>query len=128
LRTRKILRQLLLVVLAGGLTLSSCAPSKQARTVDVGNTGILGDYSMLNEGTGDQALRTYRNKSANWAKYTKVIIDPVKFQKPENASQEELGDLQKLVNNMEILLRQEVGKDYQIVTDPGPGTLRVRDL
>jgi hypothetical protein len=125
-RTKKITKLLLFLILAGGVTLSSCAPSKQARTVDVGNTGILGDYSMLGEGTDDQALRTYRNKNADWTKYTKVIIDPVKFQKPEDASQEELGDLQNLVNNMEILLRQEVGKDYQIVTDPGPGTLRVR--
>lgn len=125
-KTQQITRLFLAVILAGAMALNGCSSSKQARKVDVDNAGILGDYSMLREGKGDAALKTYKNENADWTTYTNVIIEPVQLQKPEKASEKELKALQTLVNNMEVLLRQELGKDYQIVTDPGPGTFRVQ--
>jgi hypothetical protein len=125
-KTQKIMSLSLVVLLAGGMALSGCSPSKQARKVGVGKVGILGDYSMVREGKGNEFLEVYTNDKADWKKYTKVIIEPVKIQKPKKASEKELEALQKLVNNSEIFLRQELGKDYKIVTDTGSDTFRVR--
>lgn len=126
-KTQRILRLFLVAVVASGMALAGCASTKQARRVDVPETGILGDYSMLEKGKGEaRGLRTYRNPNADWPKYTRIIIDPVKMLTPEKVSESELRDYQNLVNNMEVRLRQELGEDYQLVTNPGPGTLRIQ--
>ena len=42
-------------------------------------SGCLGDYSQLQPGKEGQAALVYINPNAQWAKFTKVIIDPVQF-------------------------------------------------
>lgn len=112
-----------------GFLEAGCATTKQARNVTPqteGDSAVLGDYgALLQKGTGDEALLTYKNPAANWPAYTKIIIMPVKFQKPEKASEDELNDLQTLANNAQGLMNQQLGQDVQIVTEPGPNTLRM---
>src|SRR5882724_2090271 len=57
------------------LGLAGCAPTHQARSA--APAGFLGDYSQLREGKEGEALLVYRNPSAQWRKYDKVLIEPV---------------------------------------------------
>ena len=121
----KILRQVTTFVLPLTLLalLGGCAETKQAKNVK--ESGFLGDYSRLQPGAKDEALLRYRNPAADVTKYNKVIIAPVKIFKPEDASPEEVADLEKLAGNFNAYLTEALGKDYQIVQTPGPGTMKV---
>ena len=76
---------------------------------------------LLQEGKNDEPLLRY----ANWSGYTKATIMPVKFEKPEGASQDEVADLQKLADSMHAALARDLGQYLEIATEPGPDTLRV---
>jgi hypothetical protein len=54
-----------------------------------------------------------------------VIIMPVKFAKPQGASASDLEDLQALTDRMHAALVHELGQVLEVVTEPGPGALRV---
>lgn len=118
-----------MVAMAACLLAAGCSTTKQARSVtpsEKGDAAILGDYgALLQEGKDDQALLRYENPATNWSQYTKAIIEPVKFEKPEDASAGDLEDLQKLADASHGLLIQEMGQVLEIVKEPGPGTLKV---
>ncbi len=113
------------IMLFGAMTLAlaGCQTTKQAR--DVENKGYLVNPDMLTKGEGDQALYRYQKPNANLQNYGKIMIEPVKFFKPQKASPEEVADIQKLANNFNQYLYQELSKDYRIVTLPEPGALKV---
>ncbi|MHC4165539.1 MAG: DUF3313 domain-containing protein [Planctomycetota bacterium] len=104
--------------------LGGCAGTKQARSVEPKSSFI--DYSMLEKGKDDEALLHYQNPSANLNRYSKVMLDPVLIYKPQNASQKEMADLQKLATNFYVYLGRELRKDYKIVDAPEPGTISVQ--
>jgi Protein of unknown function (DUF3313) len=115
-------------LVAACLVGNGCATSKQARSVtpEKGEASVLGDDgALLQEGKDGQPLLIYESSSANWSGYSKVIIMPVKFAKPEGASANDLQDLQTLTDSMQAALVRELGQILEIVTEPGPGTLRV---
>jgi hypothetical protein len=109
-----------------GLLAVGCA-SHQGRRVET--SGFLGDYSQLREGTGDEALLTYTNPQTDFRQYDKIILDPIKVYPGVGDSalrtiSEE--DLQKLVDYFDATLRANLGKSLTFVTEPGPGTMRLR--
>ncbi|MBF0509829.1 MAG: DUF3313 domain-containing protein [Deltaproteobacteria bacterium] len=106
------------------LMIAGCEASKQARGVDERVT--LVDPALLQEGKSGQALLRYVNPNIDVRYYTKVMLDPVVISKPEGASEDDIADLQKLVSNGHIIMRQELSKDYTIVDSPGPGTMRIQ--
>lgn len=110
------------------LMLGGCASTEQAR--DVKSSGFLGDYSMLQEGEKGQARRLYINPTYEKAckTYDKVLIEPVTLWTRENKDLADLPaeDRQILVNYLHGALVSELGKYYQIVQAPEPGTLRIR--
>ena len=106
------------------LLFGGCASSKQARSAET--KGYLVDYSMLQKGKEDQALLRYRNPSADIRGYSKLMLDPVLIARPDDATHEQLADLQKLATNYYVYLSRELGKDYTLVSSPAPGTLRVQ--
>lgn len=115
------------VVLAvAAVLVSGCAASKQARGVDENAGVLLSDHSMLREGKEGEALRVYKSEKTAWAKYESVLIEPVLFPRPEQASGKELADLEKLANNLHYHLVMQLSEDYKVVTTPGPNTLRVQ--
>jgi len=97
----------------------------QARKVDLQKT-LLVDPSILQKGTGDQALYRYVNPKADATKYNKIMIDPVLVEKGGELDAKERDNYQKLANNAHVYLVQELQKDYRIVTEPEPGTMRVQ--
>jgi len=117
---------IIIALTAGVFAISGCASTKQARSVEA--SGFLGDYSQLAPGDEDEALQLYINPSAAWASYDKIIIDPIRVYASADsglgsASREEL---QAIVDYFHAAVREQMGKQYQIVNDPGARTMRLR--
>jgi hypothetical protein len=110
------------------LGVSACTPIKQARNVE--ESGFLGDYSALREGQNGEALKVYLNpKYQQTCKtYDKVLIEPVGIWVGKNSDMATIppDDRQMLVNHLHGSLVNELGKHYQIVRTPQPGTLRIK--
>jgi hypothetical protein len=92
----------------------------------VKTSGFLGDYSQLQPGKEGQTALVYINPNAQWAKYTKVIIDPVQFWAGADTGvptddQQILCEYfyNKVAENL-----QNAG--YTSVTQPGPDVMRLR--
>ncbi|HTO86420.1 MAG TPA: DUF3313 domain-containing protein [Thermoanaerobaculia bacterium] len=108
--------------------LAACATSSQARNVKP--SGFLGDYrSLLQPGKpGEEELLVYRNPQADWAAYSKILLEPVTIWSDPNwkLSKDQLKDLQELVNSFGATLQHKLSADYEMVEQPGPGVMRVQ--
>jgi hypothetical protein len=105
--------------------LSACGASYQARNVDV-QQSMLVSPSVLQKGGDDQALYRYVNPDLKMNQYNKLIIDPVLIVKDAQLDEKERENYQKLANNAFVYLNQELQQDYQIVSTPEPGTMRIQ--
>ncbi len=101
-----------------------CGGSYQARNVDLKPT--LVDASILKKGEGDQALYRYMKPDIQPGSYSKLIIDPVVVNKAGKLSDKQREEFQKLANNAYTFLAREMGKDFTLVAEPGPGTARIQ--
>ena len=110
------------------LGLSACTPIKQARQVEA--SGFLGDYSALRAGKDGEALKIYLNPKYQQSckTYNKVLIEPVSIWVGKKADTASIPaeDRQMLVNHLHGSLVSELGKHYQIVNTPQPGTLSIK--
>src|SRR4029453_17222357 len=112
-----------LILLAVAVALAGCGSSRPVRNVQP--QGFLGDYSRLTPGAEGQAALRYINPDVNWASYRKVIIAPVTvWESPANANIHD-ADLKTAADYLYAQLRDQLGKDFQLVDQPGPDTLRV---
>jgi len=113
-----------LIALAGLLP-AGCAPSLQAKNVDVGQA-VLVDPSILEKGKEGEALYRYVNPKADWKKYNKLILDPVIVYQKAAMDAETRRNFQTLANNAFVFFTKELQKVVTIATVPGPGTLRLQ--
>jgi hypothetical protein len=96
--------------------------------MSVKTSGFMDDYTLLKKTKGDVAQLFYINETTDWGRYTKALIEPVTIwrvpeSRLENLPQNELDELGAFFHNA---LKTELAKDYEIVTEPSVGTLRVR--
>jgi hypothetical protein len=114
---------------------SGCAATQQAKSVE--KSGFLGDYSLLKEGqrsmlsesAEDQALLVYKNPAADWRKYKKIQLDPVTIwmsQKDSQLKDVSVEDRQRLAALMWSKLDEQLRKDYQMTSQPGPDVMRIQ--
>jgi len=113
-----------LIALAGLLP-AGCAPSLQAKNVDVGQA-VLVDPSILEKGKEGEALYRYVNPKVDWKKYNKLILDPVIVYQKAAMDAETRRNFQTLANNAFVFFTKELQKVVTIATVPGPGTLRLQ--
>lgn len=106
------------------LLLAGCATTTQTRSVE--KSGFLGDYSMLEEGEGDEALLLYVDEGADWASYDKVRIDSVTIWTSEATEDIEEEDAQVLSDHFYNALHEQLSKIMEVTSTPGPNTLRLR--
>jgi len=117
---------MLVMVVAIALQVSGCGVgSYQARSVDVKESPLV-NPDILVQGKDDQALYRYVNPKADIKQYTMILIDPVMVYKDAALDKDEREDYQKLANNAFVYLTKELEKNYRIVKDPAPGTMRVQ--
>jgi hypothetical protein len=105
--------------------LGGCAGSYQARSVDIKESPLV-NPDILVKGTDDQALYRFVKPNVDIRQYTKILIDPVMIYKDGEMDKDQLENYQKLANNAYVYLSDALGKDYQIVKNPEPGTLRIQ--
>lgn len=116
------------------LWLSGCAATQQAKSVE--KSGFLGDYSMLKEGrhgvftegSEDQVLLIYKNPATDWRKYKKIQLDPVTVWLGANSKMKEVSaeDRQRLATLLWSNLDEQLRKDYEMTSQPGPDVLRIQ--
>jgi len=124
----QVLKYLFAVALTMG-ALAACKTTKQVDEEPKNFSGFLGNYSMLQKGSGDEANYIYIDKSTKFAKYTKLYIKPVELWKSDAAdsglSKLSHDDQQKLVSYFQTELADTLKGDFQIVSQPGPDVLVV---
>jgi len=112
---------LLLFLVCGCAARTQMHPNQQM-------SGFLDDYSVLREGApGDVAL-VYRNPSADWSRYDKVLLEPVTLWRSGRQSLDPVpqDDLLRLVSIFEDALRRQLGAGFRLVDQAGPGVMRIR--
>jgi len=107
------------------LAVGGCGASYQARSVEM-KESVLVNPAILKPGGDDQALYRYVNPNLDIKKYTKLIIDPVLIYKDGEMSERERANYQTLANNALFYLVKELSDDYQMVTAPEPGAMRLQ--
>jgi len=114
----------LLVMIVG---LVACSPRTTRQAPALKPSGFLGDYSRLQPGGPGHALLVYRASDANFARYDKVLLDPVTVWRPPGASDGvSRADLQRLADLFYGMLLSRLRTYYVMVQQPGPQTLRIR--
>ena len=108
--------------------MTGCAGTQQVSKQLEIRSHFLGPevVSNLKEGKKNQAGRVYRNPAVDWASYNKVMVDPVQIWKDKGTKDVEPEDLQLLANDLWSKIREEMGKDYQIVEAKGPQVLHIQ--
>ena len=116
----------LLLVGVVALALAACATTSQ--TGKARPAGFLKDYSQLAPGEGEQAQLVYVRPGAPFADYDAILVDPVTVWRSEGREIAAVSDedLKQLVDRFEKVLREELEKDWQLVSRPGPRVMRLR--
>ncbi len=130
------MRHVTTIVLIGVLIgIGGCASTQEAKSVE--KSGFLGDYSLLKEGkrssfgqgAENEALLVYRNPAADWRKYKKIQLDPVTIwmsQKDSQLKEVSAEDRQRLAALLWAKLDEQLRKDYQMTSQPGPDVMRIQ--
>ncbi len=105
---------------------TACSSTYQMRQVET--SGFLGDYSSLHKGKEGEPALFYVNDRADICSYNRILIDPVVAYLGEKSGLESISrnDRQALLNYFYAALREQLGKDYEITDQPGPGVLELR--
>ncbi len=111
-----------LLVLA--IALTSCVTTRQ--TEEVEPSGFLGDYSALREGGEDEAQLVYVNPETDFSRYRSIMIESVTVWYTSDASHLSAEDEQMLSDYLYAALHEELGRSFEIVDRPGPGTMKLR--
>lgn len=125
---RRILAPCLAVLLVAGCAGQSPVGEPTTQVREVEPSGFLQDYSLLEPGADDQASLVYWNSYADFSAYDKVMIDPVTVWLAAGSSLKDVepDERQKLANEFHAALYKELSKSFTVVTEPNPGTMRVR--
>ncbi len=107
------------------LVMTGCFAQKQASSVKFSGF-MAGDYDKLQKGGPGQALYNYVKPGLNVSSYTKILLEPVTILRPADAKGAVPEDDQKVANNFYSQLVTELSKNYEMVKEPGPNTLRVQ--
>lgn len=117
-----------LLCIAGLLLLTACSTTQKA---DINQAtlkcGMLGPdcTGKLVPGDNNQAGLRYVNPRTQWTRYKKIILQPVGFWGADS-SEISRDDQQQLVNYFNQQLQQQLGKNFQIVTQPGEGVMKIQ--
>jgi hypothetical protein len=108
--------------------LAACATEPTKRVEEVQPAGFLQDYSILSPGGEGEASLVYWNRTANWAAYDKVQVDPVTIWLDKGSAADDVSkeDLQRLADLFHAKLVEKLSEDYALTSTAGPGVLRVR--
>ena len=107
------------------MSVTGCQTTQQVK--EVTQSGFLGDYSLLQPGAEGEAALVYVNPSANLSAYDKLLIDPVTvwLAPDSNVAEIPVDERQQLANSLHTKLVEALQSDYEIVSSPGAGVMRL---
>jgi hypothetical protein len=116
----------LLLLLGLGLSMAACATTRQTRSAK--KLGFLKDYSQLRKGKSGEAQYLYINPQVRFSAYKKLMIDPISVRASKDGSLAKVprAELQDLANHLYGALLTQLVEDFDIVSAPGPGVMRLR--
>ncbi len=118
----------IVTLLSASLLATGCATTYQGNEVEP--AGFLGDYSTLKEGGDDQALLVYRHPDLNnlCKNYNKVLLEPITMWVKGESSVADVSaeDQQHLKTYLHKAVKKALSGDYQLVSQPGAGVMRIR--
>ncbi len=125
-----------------------------ANTVSVSDyehKGFLSDYSNLapQANVADSKATVYRNEKVDWTRYDSIFLEDIEIhyelpavedsadntvdfgedlgdQQPEQVQRVDADDLKALKAYLRKAITKELGQDFQLVTEPASGALRLR--
>jgi len=108
--------------------LIGCSPTKQARSMET--SGFLGDlYPRMHKGGDSEALLLYKNPKILLiprGTYKKILLDPVQIWGEASTDRSKQKEMQQVAEMLYSLVHNSLAKDYEMVTSPGPNTLRLQ--
>jgi hypothetical protein len=122
----------LLFMTAMLLTLvSGCASKNGAKSAakDAGQyVGFLSDYSMLAPATDKSDAMVYRKPGVDLKQYNKIMLDRITIWLKDDAEYKGVDptEMKALTDYFHEAFVRELGTDYPLVQEPGPGVLRMR--
>jgi len=110
------------------LLLWGCAPTKQARSVET--SGFLGDlYPVMQKGGEGEALLVYRNPAVAAiprGTYTKILLDHAQVWGAPTTDATRQKEVQHVADLLYGHVSLSLSKDYEMVSEPEPHTLRIQ--
>lgn len=124
--TRSHIAVLCLAALTPSCSTTQQVPIKQAEIQTGNKCGLLGaDCNRLTPGQEGQAALRYVNPTVAWSQYQKILVEPVTFW-GSDTTKVSAADQQALVNYCQQVLREELGKKFQLTDQIGPGVMRLQ--
>jgi len=107
---------------------AACEPTKQARSVET--SGFLGTlYPLMHKGAEGEALLLYRNPKVETVPrgtYKKMWLDRAEIWAEPTSDPARLAQSQNVANLLYALTYQSLARDYEMVEQPGPGTIHIQ--
>jgi hypothetical protein len=116
-------------VVIGGLLLglTGCSTTRQQTRGTPEESGFLGDYSQMQAGLAGHARLYFERPNVDWAKYTKVWIQPVELWRSEDPgspmSQISPENQQTLIDLFHTALYNSLSTNFTVVDHGGPDVL-----
>lgn len=127
---------LFILVLAAGCKSTEPASSASTGTAESAGkaqagtyySGFLGDYSQLKPVPDREGVMAYIDKNVDLRPYTKVMFDPVAVVMTPNPEYQGVpkAALARMSDNFLASFKRALAPAYQVVSQPGPGVLRIR--
>lgn len=91
-------------------------------------SGFLGDYSNFQPDPQDKSMLFYEKPGVDWARYTRLMIDPVVIYYNPEAKYRQIqpDELKKLTDCFRDTVIDEVQSSYPVVNEPSSDVLRIR--
>lgn len=108
------------------LLVTACTTTEKAHLNQANvNCAFLGnECALLIPGGKDQAALRYVNPAVQWTQYNKILISPVTFWGGDT-TKISVADQQMLVNFASQEFNKQLGEKFQIVTQAGPGVIKI---
>jgi hypothetical protein len=126
----RLLKPLAGVVIGGLLLgLTGCSTTRQQTRGTPEESGFLGDYSQMQAGLAGYARLYYERPNVDWAKYTKVWIQPVELWRSEDPGSPmnkiSPENQQTLIDLFHTTLYNSLSTNFTVVDHGGPDVLIV---
>ena len=111
---------------SSSMSMSSTTVTASDAKLDT-RSGFLTDYARLAAVQGGDGIRCWRQASANWRGYDKILITRMQVTlKPGQVKSIDPTDLKALLDYFHGALVKDLKPQFQVVDKPGPGVLVMR--